>query len=45
MRFERAVAQLAGLRGVPDKEVLTNQEIWKDVAHALFNLKEFIFIP
>jgi hypothetical protein len=45
MRFERAVAQLAGLRGVPDKEVLTNQEIWKDVAHALFNLKEFILIP
>ena len=32
----------------PDKEpadpVLTNREVWKDVAHAVFNLKELIYI-
>ena len=32
----------------PDKEpadpVLANRDVWKDVAHAVFNLKEFIYI-
>ena len=28
----------------PADPVLTNRDVWKDVAHAVFNLKEFIYI-
>jgi len=41
----RAVARLAALHGVPPDEVLHSRAVWKDVAHALFNLKEFIYVP
>jgi hypothetical protein len=44
-RFERAVARLAELRGVAAPEILKQRTLWKDVAHAFFNLKEFIYIP
>jgi hypothetical protein len=44
-RFERAVAELAALEGVPAEDVLRSRAVWKDVAHAVFNLKEFIYIP
>ncbi|MBY0524082.1 MAG: PSD1 and planctomycete cytochrome C domain-containing protein [Gemmataceae bacterium] len=44
-RFEKAVAQFAGLHDVPVEGVLKSQAVWKDVAHALFNVKEFIYIP
>ncbi len=35
----------AELRGVGQADVLGNQPAWQDVAHVLFNLKEFIYIP
>jgi hypothetical protein len=44
-RFERAVAELAELHGVPVEDVLKSRAVWKDVAHAVFNVKEFIYIP
>jgi hypothetical protein len=44
-RFERAVAELAELHGVPVEGVLKSRAVWKDVAHAVFNVKEFIYIP
>jgi hypothetical protein len=44
-RFEQAVARLAELHGVPAGEVLRSREVWQDVAHALFNLSEFIYVP
>ena len=44
-RFERAVEQIAELRGVAAAEILTSQAVWKDVAHSVFNLKEFIYMP
>jgi hypothetical protein len=44
-RFEQAVAQLAELHQVPASDVLNHQALWKDLAHAVFNLKEFIYIP
>jgi mono/diheme cytochrome c family protein len=44
-RFAQAVAQFAELEQVPPADVLKSQPIWRDVAHAVFNLKEFIFIP
>jgi hypothetical protein len=44
-RFERVVGELAALEGVPADGVLRSRAVWKDVAHAVFNLKEFIYIP
>jgi hypothetical protein len=44
-RFASVIRQLAELNQVPQADLLTNLPLWKDVAHAIFNLKEFIFIP
>ncbi|MBC7853505.1 MAG: DUF1553 domain-containing protein, partial [Pirellulaceae bacterium] len=44
-RFEAMVGELAGLHQVGPADVLKRQAIWKDVAHAIFNLKEFIYLP
>ncbi len=44
-RFEQAVRQLADLYQVPADNVMSNAEIWKDVAHSIFNLNEMIYIP
>ncbi len=44
-RFERTVRELADLHQVPASNVLTSSLVWRDVAHAMFNLKEFIYIP
>jgi hypothetical protein len=44
-RFEQAIVQLAELHQVKREHVLKNLAIWKDVAHAMFNLKEFVYIP
>ncbi|MGQ0635947.1 MAG: DUF1553 domain-containing protein [Planctomycetaceae bacterium] len=43
--FVRAVQRLAELHHVPAGEIPGSETIWKDVAHAMFNLKEFIFVP
>jgi hypothetical protein len=43
-RFEKAVRELAALHGTPEAELLKNRVVWKDVAHAMFNLKEFIYV-
>jgi hypothetical protein len=45
MRFERAVTQLAELQSVAPAGVMASRMVWSDVAHAFFNLKEFIYIP
>ncbi|HLQ43133.1 MAG TPA: DUF1553 domain-containing protein, partial [Planctomycetaceae bacterium] len=44
-RFEQAVVELAALHQVPATEILNSQSLWKDVAHAIFNLNEFIYVP
>ena len=44
-RFEQAVAHFAELHDVPAGSVLKSQAVWRDVAHTLFNLKEFSYIP
>ena len=44
-RFIQAAERLAELRGLGKNEMLRSPELWKDLAHSLFNLKEFIFIP
>ena len=44
-RFEQAVRQLADLYLVQTENVMSNPEIWKDIAHSIFNLNEMIYIP
>ena len=44
-RFEQAVHQLADLYQAPADNVMSNAEIWKDIAHSIFNLNEMIYIP
>ncbi len=44
-RFEQAAMQLAELHQVPAADILKSQIVWKELAHAMFNLKEFIYIP
>jgi hypothetical protein len=44
-RFTRFVAQLAELHAVAERDVQASPAIWRDVAHTLFNLSEFITIP
>jgi hypothetical protein len=40
-----AVRSLAAARGVAESDILASRDVWKDAAHMMFNLKEFIFIP
>ncbi|MCP3692374.1 MAG: DUF1553 domain-containing protein, partial [Planctomycetaceae bacterium] len=44
LRWEKAVHDLARLHGVSDGKLLTSNEVWTDVAHAVFNTKEFIYV-
>ncbi len=44
-QFVQAIDRLAEGYGVRPGEVLRSREVWKDVAHALFNVKEFTYIP
>ncbi|HEX3656819.1 MAG TPA: PSD1 and planctomycete cytochrome C domain-containing protein [Pirellulales bacterium] len=41
---ERYVADLAATYHVPFKDSLRTERVWQDFAHALFNLKEFIYV-
>ena len=44
-RLAAAVRQLAGSQGFAEQDILKARPLWKDAAHMIFNLKEFIFIP
>ena len=44
-RFEKAITQLAELHQVAASDVLKSQLLWRDVAHAMFNINEFIYVP
>ena len=43
-RFRGLAGELAGLLQVPRPDLLSSEGIWKDLAHALLNLKEFMYI-
>lgn len=43
-RFVQAVGQITELHGVPKEDVLKSRAVWKDIAHTVFNMKEFIYI-
>jgi len=43
-RFDAFAQQIAELRSVKGADVLPSVAVWQDVAHAVFNLKEFIYV-
>lgn len=44
-RFEQAIRTMATQAGVSEADLLTSRPVWKDAAHLVFNLSEFLFIP
>jgi hypothetical protein len=44
-RFERATRTFAEVHGVSAADIPRNRAVWKDLAHALFNVQEFIHVP
>ena len=38
------VNQLADLHGVPPENILSSPVIWQDVAHAILNMKELVYV-
>ena len=43
-RFRGLAARLAGLHQVPREELPSSLKVWKDLAHAVLNLKEFLYV-
>jgi hypothetical protein len=43
-RFSGLTKELASLHKTAPDQILKSREVWKDMAHALFNLKEFIYL-
>jgi len=43
--FVQLAIQLAELHQVPTGELLLSHTVWKDIAHAVFNQQEFIYVP
>jgi len=43
-RFSSLAKELVKLHKTPTDQVLESREVWKDMAHAIFNLKEFIYL-
>ena len=43
-RMASLARELGGLHGVPPEELLDSLPVWRDMAHAVFNLKEFIYL-
>ena len=43
-RFRGLAAELASLHQVGRDQALESRQVWKDMAHAVFNLKELIYI-
>ena len=44
-RFVAFAGESAKLRGVDQAAFMACEPVWQDVAHAIFNLKEFIYVP
>ena len=42
-QFKKLVEQLVDLHKIGSEQILENREVWKDVAHVILNLKEFIY--
>lgn len=43
-RFTSLANEVASLHKVASEKLMDSQVVWKDVAHAIFNLKEFVYV-
>jgi len=43
-RFQALIQALARERAIPEVQVLSDGLLWKDVVHAVFNMKEFVYL-
>jgi hypothetical protein len=43
-RFTSLANEVASMHDVSAEKFLDSQAVWKDVAHAIFNLKEFVYV-
>jgi hypothetical protein len=43
-RFRNLAAELASLHGVARTEIPNSPAVWKDLAHTVFNMKEFLYV-
>src|SRR5262249_56572176 len=43
-RFTGLAKELAGLRKTTPEQLLGSRDVWKDMGHAGFNLKEFVYL-
>ncbi|NDJ12629.1 MAG: DUF1553 domain-containing protein [Acidobacteriia bacterium] len=43
-RFTGLTNEIASLHKVATDKVMGSQSVWKDIAHAMFNLKEFVYV-
>ncbi|MEE2738327.1 MAG: PSD1 and planctomycete cytochrome C domain-containing protein [Planctomycetota bacterium] len=44
-QYSDLARKLAGLYEIEVAQLMSSVRIWKDIAHVVFNLKEFIFLP
>ncbi len=44
-RWTHSIDGLAALHGTSADQRLDNLDLWKDAVHAMFNIKEFIYVP
>jgi len=44
IRFKNLANELASLHNTAFDQILRSRDVWKDMAHAIFNLKEFIYL-
>jgi hypothetical protein len=42
-RWTKAARDLAELQGISAQDLMTNVQVWTDLAHAMFNTKEFLY--
>lgn len=42
--WESALFKLSDLRDISPKDIMTSQQLWSDIAHTIFNTKEFIYL-
>ena len=43
-RWETLASDLAAMHGMSPEQVTGSEAVWSDLAHALFNLKEFVYL-
>jgi hypothetical protein len=44
LRWKQAVVEMAELHAIGEAEILGSEPVWQEIAHAIFNTKEFIYI-